>query len=143
LDIEENITIGQNKLKESIENGLATYPRLIALRVLISKLIPFGSYADIVISGISSKIAARRFSVFKKALENEIKLLDQEKIDKTYLESEEFYDLLRKTLTATEKTREDEKIHLYAKILVGAIEYQDRNENYPEEYLGILENRDL
>jgi hypothetical protein len=61
-----------------------------------------------------------------------------DKKDSNYLESEEWLDLRIKAWEAAQRTRHNEKIRHFAKILVGAIQIQDRKANSPEDYLNVL-----
>jgi hypothetical protein len=45
-------------------------------------------------------------------------IIDETKLDKSFFQTEEYYDLLRKALEYTVKTGDNEKIRLYARILV-------------------------
>ena len=59
-------------------------------------------------------------------------------VDKQYVESKEFFDLVFQAWESTKRTRHDEKIRLYAKLLAGAIPLQSRQQDSPEDYLTVL-----
>ena len=64
--------------------------------------------------------------------------ISEGKIDRKYLESEEWFDLVIRVIEAAARTRSREKINLYARVLRGAVTIQDRREFSPEEYLAVL-----
>ena len=59
-------------------------------------------------------------SDFVMSVHEEALLIDQSKIDRSYFETEEFYDFVRRALENTARTRDRTKIKLYARILVRA-----------------------
>jgi hypothetical protein len=62
----------------------------------------------------------------------------KDKIDKKFLESEEWFDLVIKSIEESTRTRNVNKIAHYAKILRGAATIQDRNQYHPEDYLNMI-----
>ena len=49
---------------------------------------------------------------------DEVQKVDRKKIDFSYFETDEFYDIVRRVLEYTLRTRDETKIRLYARILV-------------------------
>jgi len=52
-----------------------------------------------------------------EVLQEELRGIHENQVDKPYIESEEFFDLIIQALEAAARTREREKISLYARIL--------------------------
>lgn len=93
---------------------------------------------DVALTIKAQKVAERRLNVLCQFWEQEMQNTSMQHIDKEYLESEEFFDLLIKVWDATKRTRQNEKISLYAQVLVGAIPLQNREQHWPEDYISIL-----
>jgi len=66
-------------------------------------------------------------------LYEEISQIDESKIDKSFLTTEEFYDFIMKTFENCRKTRHNDKIRLYCKILLGSLIIDYINERYSVE----------
>jgi hypothetical protein len=87
----------------------------------------------------AQKISERRLNELCVEWQKQMQEIPDDLVDKDYVESEEFFDLVFKTWEATKRTRHNEKIHLYARILTGAVPIQNREEHPPEDYLTVLE----
>ena len=123
-----------DKLKPTIEK----YSENALLRASIS-LIPYiGSPLDIFLTTKAQKIVNDRIMSLFDKLREEMNTLEDRMVDKNYINSEEFIDLFIRTIDTAAKTRNKEKIKLYAKLLKGAIKFQDRMKYSPEEYLQVL-----
>ena len=125
-------------IKTTINKGLQKYSESIFLRVFTNLCIPGGPILDIILGTKGSNITQERLTHFFKILENEINQLKDNVVDYDYINSEDFYDILIKSIDATVKTRYREKISYYAKILTTSIPIQDRYNFSPEDYLNIL-----
>jgi len=77
----------------------------------------------------------RRIQKLIQLLKEEIALVDQTKIDKLYLESEEGYDLFRKMFITTLETMNENKIQLYARILVRSAILENANSDIIQKIL--------
>ncbi len=127
-----------NLIKTTIDKGLEKYSESIFLRVITNLFIPGGPILDIILGTKRSNITQERLMHFFKILQHAINLLQQNTIDYDYINSEEFYDIIIKSVDASIKTRDREKIAFYAKIIKNSIPIQDRYTFYPEDYLSIL-----
>jgi hypothetical protein len=78
----------------------------------------FGPLIQVVVSNLEPLIVRNRILELFTLLREEVLLIDQTKIDQTYFDTEQFYDIFRKTFEYTVKTRDRNKIRLYARILV-------------------------
>lgn len=125
-------------ISEKINPAIEKYSENIILREAIS-FIPFiGSPLDIFLTTKAQKTVNVRIIHLFNELKGEMSTLEEGKVDKDYINSEEFIDLFIKTIEATAKTIDKGKIKLYAKLLKGAIKFQDRKKYSPEEYLQVL-----
>jgi len=125
-------------ISEKINPAIEKYSENIILREVIS-FIPFiGSPLDIFLTTKAQKTVNVRMIHLFNELKGEMSTLEKGKVDKDYINSEEFIDLFIKTIEAAAKTIDKGKIKLYAKLLKGAIKFQDRKKYSPEEYLQVL-----
>ena len=123
-----------DKIKPAIEK----YSENALLRIVISEIPIIGSPFDIFLTTKAQKIINDRIMNLFSELKEEMSTLEDRIVDKDYIDSEEFIELFIKTIEASTKTRNKEKIKLYAKLLKGAIKFQDRKKYSPEEYLQVL-----
>lgn len=132
-----------------IEKGIVSYANATWLRAAVVGIsgvmgvaVPLAPVTvgmlDVAITTKAQKFAERRLNLLCESWEREVRKIPPDIVDKEYIDSEEFFDLLFKAWESTKRTRHDEKISLYAKILAGALPLQDRREHSPEDYLAIL-----
>jgi hypothetical protein len=105
-------------------------------------VIPYvGGSIDILLSSAGQNFVIKRIEKFIEHLENQVSQLDASKINSDFLKTELGFDLIVKAFNSASKTRQDEKLKLYAKIIKESIilgkEYQ---EDEPETYLRIIED---
>jgi len=128
------------EIKRSLVKASKIYSDQTIIRAGIN-LIPFiGGALDVLLSSSGQNFVIRRLESFISELNNQISQLDENKINKDFLRTEEGFDLLIKSFESASKTRQIEKLKLYAKIIKGSLlsgkEYQ---EDDPELYLKIVE----
>ncbi len=126
------------KVSRKLAKAVDVYSEKTVLRIAITSIPYIGSLLDILLSTKGQKIIQARVMQMFKNLEAEMRNVRENTIDKKYLESEEYFDLLLRSVEAAARTRDREKINLYTKILRGAVIIQDRKKFSPEEYLIIL-----
>lgn len=105
-----------SKAKDKIEN----YSSDIALQNTILS-IPGGPAVDVLIREIGSRISQQRIAETVYAIQLELDRLDAMKIDREYVTTEEFYDLVIKVFYQSVKDRISEKKRIFAKILSNSI----------------------
>jgi hypothetical protein len=107
------------------------------LRAAIN-LIPYiGGSLDVVLASRGS-LHQKRIIELLESLKEEMSHIKGERIDSAYLESPEFSDIVLKLMEASLRTRDREKMRLYAKFLRGAVLIQDRSQTLLEDYLATL-----
>jgi len=115
------------------------YENNTALRAVVNVIPYIGSSLDVLFASKGKEIIQKRINTFLSELHLEMEKVKEEKVDKAYLESEEFFDLLISALEKVSKTRSKRKISLYAKILKNAVlvdKVKDHDE--PEKYLSVV-----
>jgi hypothetical protein len=125
-----------SKVKDKLEN----YSTDIALQNTILS-IPGGPAIDVLIREIGSKISQQRIAETIHAIQFELDRLDSIKIDRDYVISEEFYDLVIRIFYQSVKDRVYEKKVIFAKILSRSLltENKDLRENN-EDFVNLLED---
>lgn len=118
--------------------AIEKYSENALLRTSISSIPFIGSPFDVFLATKAQKIVNDRIMNLFNELIEEMGTLEDRMVDKDYINSEEFIELFTKTIETAAKTRSKEKIKLYAKLLKGAIKFQDRKKYSSEEYLQVL-----
>lgn len=123
------------KLPKRFDRASKIYAQNTFLRALIVSIPHIGGPLDVLFQSKGQEIIQKRVMNFLEDLKEEMDFVKNEMIDKEYLDSEEFFDLILKTLESVTRTRNRKKIRLYTKILRGAVTIQNRKQFLPEEYL--------
>lgn len=90
------------------------------LRIAL-QAVPYGGSFDYILGAEGRRIEKERIEHLLNSLGADLKALEQEKIDKTYLKSEDFFDLLTQALKKTTRIGNQEQINFIARIVRGAI----------------------
>lgn len=86
------------------------------------QLIPFGigGAIDVLVTTRGAALVERRLTAFIEELRGAAERLGEEKVDRAFLDTEEWDDLVIRAMRSAADTRDREKIRLYAALLVGA-----------------------
>lgn len=103
----------------------------IALRSKFISIPVIGNYMDVV---YTESIQAIRNVAFQNALEE----LDEEKLDKEYLNSLEFLNLLVRTFKMALDETEKEKIIFFSKLIKNSLESSEEDRRYNFDYIKIV-----
>jgi len=128
-------------LERRAEEASEAYERNMALRALVSAIPGIGSSLDIVLTsgGARSEERIRNLiDALKEDMQERMETVADSTLDKEYLESDEFFDLVMRALDATIRTRDGEKRRLYARILTESTIRSKREGHSPEEYLDLI-----
>ena len=131
--------------KENLPQKIKIYSKEIirsSIKVQLSILGPVGVAIDEMIFGIGDRIRSRRVEFFVDELSNSLNKLKENTIEKKFLESEKFHDLLIQTATQSTKTRHNEKIKIFANILIGSLKV-DRDTESLEDSAQIISSLTL
>ena len=99
----------------------------------------YGPMIQAAMTSLEAPILRRRMENLVLAVEVEVHLVDESKIDFSYFQTDEFYDVVRRVFEYTLRTGDQKKIKLYARILVRTpiLNYAVFRPNV-EDYLRIL-----
>jgi hypothetical protein len=130
------------ELERRAEEANVAYERNTALRTLVVAIPGIGSIFDMVLASEGQRIYRERIhrliADMKVDMQERMETVENSALDKEYLESEEFFDLLIKALDATIKTRDEMKRRMYARILTESTILSEREGHSPEEYLNLI-----
>ncbi|MGD0113454.1 MAG: hypothetical protein ABSD48_16470 [Armatimonadota bacterium] len=113
------------------------YAQLGALRAAIQLIPIVGPPIDTLIGTRGANITVRRLNALLEELRNQAAKLDASKIDHEYLESESFFDIVRRAFEQSQRTAAEENLRLYARILLRTAEGAAYREN-AQEYLDLV-----
>lgn len=122
------------------------YSELTPLRVVLTNIVPvFGASIDLALSNYAEDIYKKRIEKALDNLQNEIKVLKNHPLDQEYFKSETFFDIFRLYLEKSIRTRQNEKIQYYAKLLTDAIKFPEKTEQTEQdiEKISTLSVRDM
>lgn len=131
----------KNSIPESIEIHSKELIKS-SIKVYLTVLGPLGTAIDEVLFGIGDRIRTKRLEKFVEELSSVLKNIDEKYINRDFLKTEEFHDVLIQTIGHSIKTRHLEKIRLYARILVDSFEPNNDTET-SEDFLYIVSNLTL
>lgn len=106
--------------EESKEVLYPKYAQTYWLRALIQWL-PHGGSLDVLLSAKYQDFLQRRIECLAKALLEEIPQELMKKVDKEFLESDDFFSMLITMMEHASKTRSEDKIKAYVKVLRGYV----------------------
>ena len=133
----------KNKIIASIDKLNALYSQSPIVKGLLDgglSFIPFlGSAITSALDTRTSQIYERNSKEFSEEVKSLIGKLDETKIDKQFLESEEFVSLLIETLARNARAHEREKTKLFATIFVNATILGKSKVSYKEGFLQIID----
>jgi hypothetical protein len=122
-----------------INNALIRYIETPAFRGMVASIPYVGSSIDAILSSSGEIIRQRRIDQTISGLKEEMVGIEEKKIDKKFLESEEFYDIALDVFRYSIRTRHTTKVILYCKILAGSVLLDNSHERHSaEDFLGFI-----
>jgi len=128
----------RSRTAEIAREALKAYSEKALVRATISAIPWVAGPLDAFLSTKGQKIVQGRITSLLAILQEELRDVHENQVDTSYIESEEFFDLMVKALEAAARTREREKISLYAQILKGAVVGQRERDFSGEEAVRIV-----
>jgi hypothetical protein len=129
-----------DNLKDKLVQASKVYADQTVVRAAINAIPYVGGSLDILLSSSGQNFVIRRIETFISELNDQLGQLDKSKVNHDFLQTEEGFDLVVKAFNSASRTRQNEKLKLYAKIIKGALtEGKEYQEDDPELYLQIIE----
>lgn len=130
--------------KKSVDDAIGTilekYSDNTHIRLAVRTLIPYlGDGLDFVFSEGAAKIRAERLNLLLSELEKRLTEIEESKIDKEFLASEEFYEIFTKTMDTAIRTYRKEKIAYLALFLKNSVKKENSETYYKERVLRIID----
>ena len=127
-------------IKNTLIEASKAYSDQTIIRAGINTIPFVGGSIDILLSSTGQNFVIKRIENFIAELDREISTLNESKINYDFFQSEEGFDLIIKAFNSVSKTRQQEKLILYARIIKGTITLDKSFEvDDPEIYLNIVE----
>lgn len=127
----------KNKLIEASQ----VYGDQIVIRSLVNLIPSIGGALDLLLSSTGQNFIIRRIESLLRNLELELSQLHEEAINKDFLNSEQGFDLVVKAFNSASRTRQEEKLAFYARILKNSLDNsKEFEEDEPEIFLSIVES---
>jgi hypothetical protein len=124
--------------KIKLDHAIEKYTEQSVIRAAITAIPWVGGPLDLLISSKGQKIVEKRILLLLEELKKQMKEITEEMINKEFLDSEEWFDLVIKALDSAMKTRSELKVKLYAQILKNAVIESGQEEYSPEEYMYVI-----
>jgi plasmid stabilization system protein ParE len=118
--------------------ALSAYVNSPIMRAAVAAIRYIGGAIDAFFGTWGAEVIQRRLDLLFEELESAAEKLEDGKVDKEYLHSEEFFDLLLRVFREASSTRHQDKIQLYARILVGSSNLDRPTNADPEDLLRVL-----
>lgn len=131
----------ENTLSDQItdiaERGIEWYADRSVLRAVINTIPIIGSPIDVFFSTEGQKIIQKRITDMIDELKSEMDKISDDKVDYDFIWSEDFFDLILAAFESASRTKEVQKINLYAKIIKNSVVIEE--EDFPSlEYIRII-----
>lgn len=126
------------ELERKAAEANVAYEENILLRVFVTLIPGIGGATDLVLAGEGQRIFKERMVRLFESVKEQAEGIEERMIDKQYIESEEYFDLLIKAFDTAAKTRSRDKIQLCARILANSAVHAARERYSVEEYLHLI-----
>lgn len=123
----------QTEAQRNVEGVL-----LRVLTVAASPLSPLSAVLNEINTSRAQRYMKRRISTLKKEFDERMEGVKDETVDREYMRSEAFFDLVVEAVEATLRTRDELKIKMMARVLSGALLEGAQTGYSPEEYLRLF-----
>lgn len=130
-----------SELDRLAEENSVAYENNMALRALVLMIPGIGSSLDLVLADGGQRYRERILSALedmKEDMKERLGTVEESALDKEFLNSDEFFDLMMKFFDTTTKSRDETKRRLGARILTESMILSDKEQYSPEEYLDLI-----
>ncbi|MGK8828713.1 hypothetical protein ACRS8Y_01815 [Bacillus paranthracis] len=108
------------------------------VKAIVAGIPTIGASIDAIISSKQAEYKDKRIKKLFYFLKASLDKVEKNKIDKEWVESEEFHDLLSAAIDSSIRSRSEDKIQMNAMILSNVLTVENSRDYRPEEYLAIL-----
>lgn len=108
------------------------------IKAIVAGIPTIGASIDAIISSKQAEYKDKRIKELFYFLKASLDKVEKSKIDKEWVESEAFYDLLSAAIESSIKSRSTEKTKMNSMILSNVLTIENSRDYRPEEYLAIL-----
>ncbi|OGS20288.1 MAG: hypothetical protein A2252_12070 [Elusimicrobia bacterium RIFOXYA2_FULL_39_19] len=133
-------TLLPKKFSNALDITSSKYEESFKIRALIQAIPWAGSSLDTMLSAEGIRIKKRRLESFLNKITDSLKVISEDKIDKKYLESEEFYELFLILTEKVMKSYEKNKIGLFKNIFINSLTNKGSDIYYKEGLINIVSN---
>jgi hypothetical protein len=127
------------KLEKNVERAAEVYANTPALYLPVLAIPEIGPIIDTLFRHKAGEILHQRYTELWQATKAEVNRIDMDKIDKSFFDSEEGYDLIVKAIHAAFETANKDKMRLYARILISsAILDKAKFRYYSKDFISLL-----
>lgn len=134
------LKMNTDTVKDKIVKASQVYADQTFLRAGINAIPFVGGSLDVLLASKGQNFVIRRIESFIDELKKEISDLQETQVNKELLETEEGFDLIVKAFNSASRTRQQEKLKLYARIVKSALtDSKEFEEDEPELFLKIIE----
>ncbi|MCU4771678.1 hypothetical protein OB977_00695 [Bacillus cereus] len=120
------------------EQGKLDRVYTMPIKAIIAGIPTFGASIDAIVSSKQAEYKEKRIKELFYFLKASLDKVEKSKIDKEWVESEAFYDLLSAAIESSTKSRSIEKTKMNAMILSNVLTVENSRDYRPEEYISIL-----
>lgn len=138
---ERNDTLS-DQITDIAKRSAEWYTEKSTLRALITAIPTIGGPIDVWISTEGQKITQRRITDLINELKSEMDKISEGKVNYEFLESEDFFDLIVAAFESASRTKEIDKINLYAKIIKNSVVIEETDFS-SLEYIQIISELSL
>ena len=139
-EIKKKQSLLPKKMSDSLDKISSKYEEMFEIRALIQSIPWVGATFDTTLAAEGTRLKRRKLEEFLVELKETMGKISEEKIDKEFLNSEEFYVLFLTILERIMKTYEREKIILFRNIFINSIKVQNADTYYKEGFINIVTN---
>lgn len=111
---------------------------MVPIRAAVSAIPFLGGGLDLILASEGQRAAKRRVLKMLENLKERMDQVEEETVDRSFLESEEFLDLTLQAFHTAARTRDEKKIRLCSLILSESTMHAKRGKYTPEEYLTLV-----
>ena len=128
----------EQRMDRAMVRAAEAYEANTILRAAVAGIPLIGGGVDVILSSEAQRAGKARIFKLIEEMEQRMEQYVEEAINQEYLASDEFLDLVIKAFESAARTRDEEKIRSYARILTESAVLIKQGGYSPEEYLHLI-----